>query len=546
MTWLAEVRMCHPCAGAMLLTLCLDGPVLFLLSPGHACFKGFGSFSFFLRQTSELFCGALEAPARTRFGAEGGGGVFCGEVEAVRAGKRRRGGAFCRVEAARAGQSWGGGAFCRAGGQPALASELGGGALWSSGSAGNRTCFRAGDVRFVEQSKPCGRATRTCFRAEGGLGAVEAVRAGNPHLLQSWGGGGCVLWSSGSRAGGQPALASEPEGGVRFVEQWKPCGQATRTCFRAGGGGAFCGAVEPRGRATCTSESAFRGVEAVRGAFCGAVEAVWAGNPHLLQSWGGCVLWSNGSRAGGQRALASELGRGVRVVEQWKPCGRANPHLLQSWGGVRLWSSGRRAGGQPALASELGAACVLWSSGSRAGGQPALASELGGRRAFCGAVEAVRAGNPHLLQSWGGGGAFCGAVEAVRAGNPHLLQSWGAACVLWSSGSRAGGQPALASELGGGGGCVLWSSGSRAGGQPALASELGGGVCFVEQWKTCGRATRTCFRAGGEAVRAGNPHLLQSGSRAGGRTRSCFRAGGGAFCGAVEAVRAVGCALFYS
>ena len=104
------------------------------------------------------------------------------------------------------------------------------------------------------------------------------------------------------------------------MEQWKPCGRAARTCFRAG-----------------------------------------AGNPHLLQSLR--VLWSSGSCAGEQPALASKLGGGggeVRFVEQWKPCGRATRKNLGAEG------------------------CVLWSSGRRAGGQPAL--------------------------SWGGVGAFCGAV----------------------------------------------------------------------------------------------------------------------------------------
>ena len=37
-------------------------------------------------------------------------------------------------------------------------------------------------MRFVEKWKPCGLATRTCFAF---CGAVEALRAGNPHLLQS-------------------------------------------------------------------------------------------------------------------------------------------------------------------------------------------------------------------------------------------------------------------------------------------------------------------------------------------------------------------------
>ena len=129
MTWLAEVRMCHPCAGAMLLTLCLDGPVLFLLSPGHACFKGFGSFSFFLRQTSEL---------------EGFGFLWSTGSPPTLAAELREAG-------------W--------------QEEEGGCILWSGSRAGGP---ELGGVRF-------------------------AVRAGNPRL------GGRFLWSSGSRAGGQPA-----------------------------------------------------------------------------------------------------------------------------------------------------------------------------------------------------------------------------------------------------------------------------------------------------------------------------------------------------
>ena len=164
--------------------------------------------------------------------------------------------------------------------------------------------------------------------------------------------------------------------------------------------------------------------------FCGEVEVVRVGNPHLLKSWGGCF------------------------VEKWKPCGLATRTCLRAEGGgfVEKW---KPCGLATRIASELGGWCFLWS-----------------------------------LRAWGGG-VFCGKVEAVRAGNPHLLKSWRRWCFVekWKPCGLATRTCLRA------GGVVLWRSGGRAGWQPALLKG-GGGGCFVEKWKLCGLATRTCLRAG--------------------------------------------------
>ena len=197
------------------------------------------------------------------------------------------------------------------------------------------------------------RAGRRAF-----CGEVEAVRAGNPHLLKNGrGGGGC------------------------FVEKWKPCGLATHTCLRAGGGRCFVEKWKLCGLATRT---------------CVRAGGLWFVE---LKRWGGggcCVeKWK-------PRGLATHTCK-------WKPCGLATRTCVRvgGWWFVEL----KRWGGG-----------VVWRSGSSAGWQPALAQELEGGR--CVEVEVVRAGNPHLHKS-GEGGGVCGEVEAVRAGNPHCFGAGG-------------------------------------------------------------------------------------------------------------------------
>ena len=100
-----------------------------------------------------------------------------------------------------------------------------------------------GEVEVVQVGNP------HLLKSWGGVfcGEMEAVRAGNPHLLKSGGGGGFCGEVEAVRAGNPHCFGAggvvffvelkSVGGGGCFAEKWKPCGLATHTCLRAGGGG---------------------------------------------------------------------------------------------------------------------------------------------------------------------------------------------------------------------------------------------------------------------------------------------------------------------
>ena len=66
--------------------------------------------------------------------------------------------------------------------------------------------------------------------------------------------------------------------------------------------------------------------------FCGEVEVVRAGNPHLLKSWGGDVLWRSGSRARKPRnecvPCNTRKSPRVRILSDPRTCEGLASHLI--------------------------------------------------------------------------------------------------------------------------------------------------------------------------------------------------------------------------